>query len=103
MGVRLLGAPAHLYRDDARAFAADGMALALAQEAVRVAADQAVPAARRQFVYMPCQHSESRRIHEIALALFEKLGDPQVLGLEVEYVLDAHRIDPREPLKELFD
>ena len=72
----------NLYRDDARAFAADGMALALAQEAVRLGADQAVPAARRPFFYMPYQHSESRRIHEVALALFEELGEP--VGLHYE-------------------
>ena len=72
----------NLYRDDARAFAADGMALALAHEAVRVGADQAVPAVRRQFVYMPYQHSESRQIHEVALTLFERLADPEVLDYE---------------------
>ncbi len=72
----------NLYRDDARAFAADGTALALAQEAVRIGADQAVPSARRQFVYMPYQHSESPTIHEIAVALFESLGDPEFLDYE---------------------
>lgn len=72
----------NLYRDDARAFAADGMALALAQEAVRVGADQAVSPVRRQFVYMPYQHSESRQIHEEAMRLFESLGDPESLDYE---------------------
>lgn len=72
----------NLYRDDARAFAADGMALALAQEAVRIGADQAVPSVRRQFFYMPYQHSESPRIHEIAVTLFESLGDPEFLDYE---------------------
>jgi len=72
----------NLYRDDAHAFAADGTALALAQEAVRIGADQAVPSVRRQFFYMPYQHSESPRIHEVAVALFESLGDPEFLGYE---------------------
>ena len=72
----------NLYRDDARAFAADGMALALAQEAVRVGADQAVSPVRRQFVYMPYQHSESPRIHEEAMRLFESLEDPESLDFE---------------------
>ena len=72
----------NLYRDDARAFAADGTALALAQEAVRIGADQAVPSVRRQFFYMPYQHSESPRIHEIAVTLFESLGDPEFLDYE---------------------
>ena len=72
----------NLYREDARAFAADGTALALAQEAVRIGADQAVPSVRRQFFYMPYQHSESPRIHEVAVALFESLGDPEFLDYE---------------------
>ena len=72
----------NLYRDDPRAFAADGMALALAQEAVRVSADQAVPPVRRQFFYMPYQHSESVRIHEDALVLFERLEEPEALDYE---------------------
>ncbi len=72
----------NLYRDDPRAFAADGMALALAQEAVRTGADQAVPPVKRQFFYMPYQHSESPRIHEFAVALFESLADPESLDFE---------------------
>lgn len=72
----------NLYRDDPRAFAADGMALALAQEAVRIGADQAVPPVRRQFVYMPYQHSESRRIHRAAVPLFASLDVPESLDFE---------------------
>lgn len=72
----------NLYRDDPRAFAADGMALVLAQEAVRIGADQAVPPVQRQFVYMPYQHSESPRIHEAAVRLFESLEDPESLDFE---------------------
>ncbi len=72
----------NLYRDDPRAFSADGMALALAQEAVRIGADQAVPLIRRSFFYMPYQHSESPRIHGDAVALFESLADPEASDYE---------------------
>ncbi len=72
----------NLYRGDPRAFGADGMALALAQEAVRIGADQAVPPVKRPFFYMPYQHSESPRIHEVAVALFEGLADPETLDFE---------------------
>ena len=75
----------NLYREDARAFACDGMALALAQEAVRIGADQAVPLERRKFFYMPYEHSESRRIHEIAVRLFESLDDPETLKYELQH------------------
>ncbi|MYF94296.1 MAG: DUF924 domain-containing protein [Holophagales bacterium] len=72
----------NLYREDPRAFAADAMALALAQEAVRIGADQAVPPVQRQFFYMPYEHSESPRIHEAAIPLFESLDDPELLDFE---------------------
>ncbi|HET8897280.1 MAG TPA: DUF924 family protein [Rhodanobacteraceae bacterium] len=64
----------NLYREDARAFAADGMALVLAQEAVAAGADQALAAAERAFLYMPFMHSESARIHAEAVRLFAQPG-----------------------------
>lgn len=64
----------NLFRDDARAFAADGMALVLAQEAIRAGADRATPAARLAFLYMPFMHSESRVIHVDAERLFRQPG-----------------------------
>ncbi len=75
----------NLYREDARAFACDGMALALAQEAVRRGADGMVPPERRMFFYMPFEHSESREIHKTALTLFEGLGDPEALDYEMRH------------------
>jgi len=63
----------NIYRDDPRSFACDPMALCLAQEAVRIGADQAVPAERRVFLYMPFMHSESVAIHEWAIKLFGAL------------------------------
>ena len=75
----------NLYRGDARAFACDGMALALAQEAVRAGADRAVPPRRRPFFYMPYEHSESAHIHEIAVLLFQSLGDPDSLSYELQH------------------
>ncbi|MBN8505052.1 MAG: DUF924 domain-containing protein [Burkholderiales bacterium] len=60
----------NLFRDTPQAFAQDGMALALAQEAVAGGHDKALPAERRAFLYMPYMHSESRRVHEEALRLF---------------------------------
>ena len=75
----------NLYREDPRAFACDGMALALAQEAVRIGADRSVDHARRKFFYMPYQHSESPRIQEIAVTLFESLDDPESLKYELQH------------------
>jgi uncharacterized protein (DUF924 family) len=60
----------NIYRDDARAFTCDALALALAQEAVRIGADLEVAPEQRAFIYMPYMHSESRLIHATALELF---------------------------------
>lgn len=72
----------NLFRDRAEAFACDAMALALAQEAVRAGADHELPAARRAFVYMPYMHSESARIHEVAIRLFDQPGLEKTLEFE---------------------
>jgi len=72
----------NLYRDDPRAFAFDPIALCLAQEAVRVDADRALPDRQRPFLYMPYMHSESRLIHERALELFAAPGLEDSLGSE---------------------
>ncbi|GHA31630.1 membrane protein [Devosia pacifica] len=71
-----------LHRGEARAFAQDPMALALAQEAVARGLDQAFEAQRRMFLYMPYMHSESLVVHEQAMQLFTSLGDPEVLKFE---------------------
>lgn len=64
----------NLYRDQAAAFANDAVALVLAQEAIRVEADQELTTSQQAFLYMPFMHSESARIHEQAVALFSKPG-----------------------------
>ena len=63
-----------IYRDQARAFGQDGMALVLAQEAISVGADRELRADHRAFLYMPFMHSESVLIHQRALALFSQPG-----------------------------
>lgn len=67
----------NIYRDSPQAFAADGMALALAQEAISAGAEQALTPQQRVFLYMPMMHSESLKVHEVALALFEKNAELQ--------------------------
>lgn len=65
----------NIYRDTPLAFAQDAMALVLAQEAVRVKADAALPPPQRAFLYMPYMHSESLRVHDEAVRLF---ADPDL-------------------------
>lgn len=64
----------NLYRGDRRAFSADPMALALAQEAVAAKTDLSLSPEERAFMYMPYMHSESRLIHQVADLLFKDSG-----------------------------
>jgi uncharacterized protein (DUF924 family) len=64
----------NLYRDDARAFAQDVVALVLAQEAVSLGLDANLATAQKAFLYMPYMHSESLVIHAAAVTLFSQPG-----------------------------
>lgn len=72
----------NIHRGTPGAFAADPMALALAQEAVAGGYDLRLAPERRVFLYMPCMHSESRRVHEEAERLFTALGIQDNLDFE---------------------
>jgi uncharacterized protein (DUF924 family) len=75
----------NLFRNSPRAFAQDGMALVLAQDAVRSGADSAVTAQERVFLYMPYMHSESAAIHEAAVELFTRNSIPNNLEFELKH------------------
>ena len=75
-----------LHRGSPQAFAQDGMALVLAQEAVAGSYDQALEPSRRMFLYMPYMHSESLVIHEEAMRLFTALGNEQQLAYEAAHL-----------------
>lgn len=72
----------NMYRGTAQAFAFDAIALVLAQEAVALGADQALPSSQRPFLYMPYMHSESACIHEVAVRLFQAPGMENNLDFE---------------------
>jgi uncharacterized protein (DUF924 family) len=75
----------NIYRDTPRAFAFDGMALVLAQEAVARGADRELPPPKRAFLYMPYMHSESLLIHEQAVRLFSQPGLEKNLEYELKH------------------
>ena len=64
----------NLLRGRPEAFAQDGMALVLAQEAVARGLDAQLTPERRAFLYMPFMHSESARMQEESVRLFTALG-----------------------------
>jgi uncharacterized protein (DUF924 family) len=61
----------NIHRGTRRAFEADPLALALAQEAVSNKADSELTPSERIFMYMPYMHSESKMIHAVAGPLFK--------------------------------
>lgn len=74
-----------LFRGTAGAFAYDGQALVLAQQAIAAGYDTSLTVDERMFLYLPFMHSESKQIHEQALVLFESLGKPPSLAYEKIY------------------
>lgn len=70
-----------LHRGSAEAFAQDKMAVALAQEAISVGADQPIPLERRMFIFMPFMHAESRVIQEEGVRHFAQFG-PDLLKFQ---------------------
>lgn len=72
----------NLFRDHPAAFAQDGMALVLAQEAIALGMDRALPVMQRSFLYMPFMHSESPVIHDRAMVLFDVPGMESSLDYE---------------------
>ncbi|KNZ42733.1 DUF924 family protein [Acetobacterium bakii] len=75
----------NLNRDNAASFAQDGIALVLAQEAVKDPKFSTLPESRKKFILMPFMHSESSSIHEQGLPLFEALGDALTLEFELKH------------------
>ena len=76
----------NVFRNTAEAFAADSLALALAQEAVSLGKHLELTDVERTFLFMPYMHSESLIIHDIALILFKENGIQSNLDFEI-----AHR------------
>ena len=72
----------NLCRGQASAFAQDGMALALAQEAIQQPYFDTLPMQWRRFIIIPFMHSESAVIHKRYLPLFEQLDDANTLDFE---------------------
>ncbi len=64
----------NIYRNQAQAFAYDGMALILAQEALKRADVNDLATIEKGFLILPFMHSESLKIHQEYAYLFEEAG-----------------------------
>jgi uncharacterized protein (DUF924 family) len=75
----------NMFRGSPLSFASDPLALALAQEAVAVKADLALSPTERSFVYLPFMHSESLKIHALAMDLYQRNGIQSNLDFEIRH------------------
>ena len=75
----------NIFRDSPLAFANDSLALALAQEAIALEADKYLTPIQRSFLYLPFMHSESLKIHKIAVDLYKKNGIKTNLEFEIKH------------------
>jgi uncharacterized protein (DUF924 family) len=75
----------NVYRETARAFAQDALALALAQELAASGQDRSLPLAQRSFAYMPYMHSESALVNAQAVELFSQPGLEDTLRFELRH------------------
>ena len=71
--------PRNMFRDSARAFAADPLALSVAQRAIERGFDIATPVQERAFFYLPFEHSEQLADQERGCALCRATGDADLL------------------------
>ncbi|MCC6890921.1 MAG: DUF924 family protein [Hyphomicrobiales bacterium] len=71
--------PRNMFRGNARAFATDADARAIADRAIARGHDRAVAADARMFFYLPFEHSEAVEDQERSCALFRALGDAEAL------------------------
>jgi uncharacterized protein (DUF924 family) len=69
--------PRNLFRGDARAFATDAAARALAERAIVRGTDRLFPLPERRFFYLPLMHSENLADQERCIALCRDAGDAE--------------------------
>ena len=75
----------NVYRNTPQAFTQDPMALALAQEAVASGALASLGPTERSFLLLPYMHSESRRIHVVAEALYKEFAPAENHDFELRH------------------
>jgi len=75
----------NMFRNSPLSFAQDSLALALAQEAVSAKVDNELGPKERGFLYMPFMHSESLKIHEVAMQLFRSNGIQGSIDFEIKH------------------
>ncbi len=75
----------NMFRDKPEALAVDPLGLALSQEAVNLGTLEKLKDNQKPFLIMPYMHSESLKVHDVAMTLFEKIGRPENLEFEKKH------------------
>ena len=75
----------NMFRDTPQAFAYDGIALVLAQEAIALGEDKKLCPIEKSFLYMPFMHSESLVIHAAAVTLYKANGIANNVEFELKH------------------
>lgn len=65
----------NIFRNSAEAFSMDKLALKFCVEGAMAQKDKGLPPIQRAFFYMPLQHSESLRVQQKSVALFNQLAE----------------------------
>jgi uncharacterized protein (DUF924 family) len=77
--------PRNMFRGEARTYAADPVARAVAARALARGFDQNYPPAEQTFFYLPFEHSEDIADQERGLALFKATGDAELIKYAQEH------------------
>tara|TARA_R110002049_G_scaffold290144_1_gene473447 strand:- start:1395 stop:1934 length:540 start_codon:yes stop_codon:yes gene_type:complete len=75
----------NMFRDQAQAFAYDSLAVALSQEACLQPQTHDLEVSMRAFAFMPLMHSESAKVHELAVKMFSSPGLENSLNFELKH------------------
>src|SRR5262249_8593332 len=71
--------PRNLFRGDARAYATDAKARAIAERAIARGIDRPFPLPQRRFLHLPLMHSENLADQERCIALCREAGDEEAV------------------------
>ena len=77
----------NMFRGDARTYAADPAARAVANRSLKRGYDQDVPPGERGFFFLPFMHSEDLADQDRCVALYREAGDP-----DLKYALEHHDV-----------
>ena len=75
----------NMFRGSPKAFAFDSLALSLTQQALSLGVDEQLESRKRNFIYLPLMHSESKIIHQYALEIYIKNSKHASLEFEIKH------------------